>query len=873
MEQIGSEYNFNTGGSIKALNDLIAKVEQLDKQINKTNNSTKQTGESLGNLPRKTQGAAKGFDALGNSINQVTREFPAFAFSAQTGFLAVSNNIPILIDSINQLREANKLLANEGKATIPVFKQIISSLFSWQTALSLLVSFSVMYGKEIGNFIVNTFKASGSVDILKEKVLALNGAYKSKELSGNIENLITLKKNLDLAQSGYVSKKDVLKIYNDEFGKVLGTTNSVNVAEEKLIKATPSLINAYVQRAAGAKVTSDAAETLIKIQEKEAKFREESITRTQLGLNELNRDLNRNFITQEQYNIKSAKLFEENSLNVAEKRRLFGAGEIADLKKQYDNQIKLALEFGKKSEEVLKGSGIIDSSASNKKILTEYEKLKEEQEKLTLKIQNGLLARADISKDRARLEVVNDKLKEIQATIDLINGKTLEEALKDIEDFSKEISSNADKDLKKRLADRDKEINSGLLSIENEYAKMKEMKVLSDQEELELERGKQLALISYLNNYSLEDEKVQKEIIERRIKLSEINSKINKLILDNDIKAFKEDNQKNEKLLEASLNSQLMANQDFFIDLRDKREYTSKELAKIEVDELEGRLDILERFKDKDEQAKQDILNTERALQRARLRLAKETSNEEQKIKRETVDKLLQIGQTGADALYKYRSNSNSLQAEEEIKNAEDLFNKKQISEDEFNRRKSQALNEQARTQRQIDLAQIQINTAIAVAKTFAQFGYPAGIPLAILAAAEGAIQYAFASAQPLPQFAKGTDRVIGGRKGVDSVHALLMPDEAVIPTKENLSRPGLAKAWIDGNLDSYLAMNYVRPAIEENNRKWEATLKVNQNSTFIRNDNFNDKRIVDGLIKISKKLTTKEQPIIITRNKGRIWN
>ena len=38
--------------------------------------------------------------------------------------------------------------------------------------------------------------------------------------------------------------------------------------------------------------------------------------------------------------------------------------------------------------------------------------------------------------------------------------------------------------------------------------------------------------------------------------------------------------------------------------------------------------------------------------------------------------------------------------------------------------------------------------------------------------------------------------------------------------------------------------MNYIKPAIDENNRKWEASLKVSQNSTFIRKDNFNDKRI-----------------------------
>ena len=56
----------------------------------------------------------------------------------------------------------------------------------------------------------------------------------------------------------------------------------------------------------------------------------------------------------------------------------------------------------------------------------------------------------------------------------------------------------------------------------------------------------------------------------------------------------------------------------------------------------------------------------------------------------------------------------------------------------------------------------------------------------------------------------------------------------------------GLSKAWVSGNLDNFLAMNYITPAIEKNNREWERQLQISQNSTFIRKDNFNDKRIVE---------------------------
>jgi hypothetical protein len=66
--------------------------------------------------------------------------------------------------------------------------------------------------------------------------------------------------------------------------------------------------------------------------------------------------------------------------------------------------------------------------------------------------------------------------------------------------------------------------------------------------------------------------------------------------------------------------------------------------------------------------------------------------------------------------------------------------------------------------------------------------------------------------------------------------------------------------------------MNYIKPAIEENNKKWEALLKVNQNSTFIRNDNFNDKRLLNKLDKINNNISRGNQSVVV-RRKGRLWN
>jgi outer membrane murein-binding lipoprotein Lpp len=804
MEQIGSEYNFNTGGSIKALNDLIAKVEQLDKQVNKVATDTKTAGDSIAKLPTKTTKAASGFDALGNSINQVTREFPAFAFSAQTGFLAVSNNIPILIDSINALKVANAQLAAEGKATIPIFKQIISSLFSWQTALSLLVSFSVMYGKEIGNFIITMFNASNSMDTMAIRLDALNEAYKSKELKTNIESLIELRKNLDLAQEGYVNKQDVLKTYNEQFGKVLGTTNDVNVAEQNLIKATPELINAYISRAASAKLLSDASQTVIDIQQKRAEVEQEGLGQSAFLMNMLENQRKKGLITEEEYFKQSAQILENGTVKGQTLLKTSSTKELKELEDKYANQIKLALDFSKQSEDVLKGAGIIDDGSK-------------EREAKKLKAIKDAEAKAKAILDKK----VQDELKAVQ-----------EIYIKSVE--SKDATNKSKEDA--------------------------EIKLLESQRDI-------------FEKYKKYDEKYAQDSLDTREKLAEMKLSISEKENAERIKLLQEEYKSDDAFMQKTIDNELDAIDEKYVAIREGAILSSEEQKLLDLKQTQDKIQALEKVKDAGEKYSDELVKLKKKESLLITSINKETADEEIKIKQQVVAKLLDLGQVGVNELTKYRTDSNNYETEQEIANAQKLYDSKSITEDEFNRRKAQALNQQARTQREIDLSQIQINTALSIIKTFAQFGYPAGIPLAILAAAEGAVQYAFASAQPLPQFAKGTDMVSGGIRGKDSVHALLMPQEAVIPTKENLARPGLAKAWIDGNLDRHLMMNYIRPAIDENNRRWEASLKVNQNSTFIRNDNFSDKRIVNGLDRINRKLSNKEQRVVITKSKGRIWN
>lgn len=87
--------------------DLQKNIDVLDKRLKGIDSNLGQYGRSVGNY--KSQ-----WDGLGNAITQLTREAPAFAVSLQTGFLAISNNIPILADQIQRIRNENAALRQEG---------------------------------------------------------------------------------------------------------------------------------------------------------------------------------------------------------------------------------------------------------------------------------------------------------------------------------------------------------------------------------------------------------------------------------------------------------------------------------------------------------------------------------------------------------------------------------------------------------------------------------------------------------------------------------------------------------------------------------------------------------------------------------------
>ena len=132
-------------GNVKNISNV---VDNLKRQYQSLGKEAATASEALEN---STKRVTPRFNSLNVSVQQVARELPALAISANTFFLAISNNLPILGDSISAVRKENQELIASGQKAVPVWKQVAGSLFSWQTALVAGVTILSMYGEEIFN--------------------------------------------------------------------------------------------------------------------------------------------------------------------------------------------------------------------------------------------------------------------------------------------------------------------------------------------------------------------------------------------------------------------------------------------------------------------------------------------------------------------------------------------------------------------------------------------------------------------------------------------------------------------------------------------------------------------------------------------------
>lgn len=137
--------------------------KNLIAQANALNNKLKEIDSQFGNYQRNVGNYASSWNGLNVQTQQLLRELPSLTMSFNQFFLAISNNLPMFVDELKRASEEFKRMKSEGQTAVPVWKQLLGSLFSWQSALVIGITLLSAYSSEIIDWVASLFKAKKSI--------------------------------------------------------------------------------------------------------------------------------------------------------------------------------------------------------------------------------------------------------------------------------------------------------------------------------------------------------------------------------------------------------------------------------------------------------------------------------------------------------------------------------------------------------------------------------------------------------------------------------------------------------------------------------------------------------------------------------------
>lgn len=222
--------------------NLLKNIESIDTKV-------KELDATMGVHTRNVGNYASGFNMLGFQIQQVARELPSLAYGPQIFFSAISNNLPMLADEIARAKKSVDELKKAGQTFTPVWKQITSSIFSWQTLLVAGVTVLTLYGKEITSWVASLFKGKTAIDTAAAALEQFNSAMAQGSVSAQSElTKLNLLYNAatDLSKP-YEERAEAVKKLQDIYPAYFGNMAAEQVMVGNAVGAYEDLRDAIVE--------------------------------------------------------------------------------------------------------------------------------------------------------------------------------------------------------------------------------------------------------------------------------------------------------------------------------------------------------------------------------------------------------------------------------------------------------------------------------------------------------------------------------------------------------------------------------------------------------------------------------------------------
>lgn len=211
---------------------------------------------------------AKAFNGLSIATQQVLREMPTLANSMQQFFIAISNNVPIFVDNLKAVQKATG-------SWVTAMKGVLSSVFSWQTALLVLLTILPKIAKAISDkkkaVEEDNESISKNYDLLKLNAEATRNSYQEVvKHTTQLKVLYRISQDVNRSWGDRINAAKELKV---EFKDELANFTAEEIALGKAKTAIDELVSSLVAQAEAKAYLNEISNLTIKAYDLEKQAR------------------------------------------------------------------------------------------------------------------------------------------------------------------------------------------------------------------------------------------------------------------------------------------------------------------------------------------------------------------------------------------------------------------------------------------------------------------------------------------------------------------------------------------------------------------------------------------------------------------------
>lgn len=398
--------------------------KNLISQANSLNNKLKEIDAQFGNYQRNVGNYASSWNGLNVQTQQLLRELPSLTLSFNQFFLAISNNLPMFADELKRASEEFKRMKAEGLTAIPVWKQMLGSIFSWQSALVIGITLLSAYGSEIIDWVGSLFKAKDAVEDLESAYKQLENARR-KGISDSVKERAELDLLYKATQDNKRSMKERIAAVNElqsKYPSYFGNMDKEQILAGASAMSYERLKNSIIAAAQARAMSEKIYESASLILDMENKRNSILVDRYQIQkeINQL-----------EEYSKKEENKGYEEAYSSRIKRLRDNLDDINNKLSIANTQINNAKARQNSLISSVDITALVNDPGKNDKAYEEAEKKAEEYAEYIKKITEDL--------SKSRIDLIADGRK-----------KEIAEVSKEYEDRIKEIKGNSEKEIELR---------------------------------------------------------------------------------------------------------------------------------------------------------------------------------------------------------------------------------------------------------------------------------------------------------------------------------------------------------------------------------------------------------------------------------------